>query len=677
MPKLEHVFRMLLKKKDFIKDDLIDKTKLISGVSEDKIENALNKLIKSGKLFQYNTDTISLESISKLPNLEFDEIYDNGPITLGQKGRQIFLVSNLDKEKHKKMISAIRSDYPALKQEVDKLLTKIERFIIQNFNPLDALSYIALENLTCNPEEYSDFSFEGKQFFVELIHNVILRNDFSAFPANSDGSKLTQLEELLDDYWIKFNRLVLYEILSKDELSPEEKDIYFRTILHFLFMKGSAYPQHHQQIAEELFSNINHILSRKGFTIEDYFSTLNEIDKQTSSNLSTYFGFLAQIKEEHKLFGEFVENGIQEGKSSQEIADEYEQRITRIRSALQQDYEKFQKIDSLRCLYEIKLNEKINKVLIDSLSINFGQNTSWTSPLDISDTPLRPLIRVENKYYCCMEQHLIRNVIPIVETFLLESELNEYGKIKGDYYESKTLQLIHKILPSADIYPKLEYPKRTELDGLVIHKDNLFLIEIKGKKRRCIACAKDILKMTKEDVQEHINKTFDQSKRALEYIKNNTEAKFTCKEKNTNVSIREKDFKNIFLVNVTADSFSEFTTNLRVLKSWDSKLIGGNIYPWNVNIYDLLVITDLLENENDFVEYVSERVRIETEKDIVAMDELDYLGYYLQNGSLSKEMDIESRQIPQIVGYTEDIDRWYSYQRGEVGFAKKPQKNHR
>jgi len=677
MAKLEHVFRMLLKKKDFIKSDLIDKTKEISGVSEDKIENTLNKLIKLKKLFQYNTDTISLDSPSKLPDLEFDEIHNYGPISLGRKGRQTFIVSNFKKEEHEKMIAAAKSDYPAFKQEVSTFLTEIESFILQNFNPLDVLSHIALKNLTCDPEAYSEFSFEGKQFFVELVHNIILRNDLSSFPENSDYSKLTKLEELLDDYWIKFNWLVIYETISKDVLSPEEHDIYFRTISHFLFMKGSAYPQHHQQIAEELFSNINPILSRKGFTIEEYFSTLNEIDKQISSNFSIYFGFLAKIKEEHRLLNEFVENSIKEGKSSQEIEDEYEQRMLKIRSALKHDHEKFEEIDSLKCLYEIKLNAKINTILFESMSLDFGSNKNWISPFDISDTPLKPLIKVENKYYCCMEQHLIRNVIPIVETFLLESELNEYGKIKGDYYESKTLQLIHKILPGAYIYPKLEYPKRTELDGLVIHKDNLFLIEIKGKKRRCIACAKDILKMTKEDVQEHINKTFDQSKRALEYIKNNTEAKFTCKEKNTNVLIREKDFKNIFLLNVTADSFSEFTTNLRVLKSWDPKLIEGNIYPWNVNIYDLLVITDLLENENDFVEYVSERVRIETEKDIVAMDELDYLGYYLQNGSLSKEMDIESRQIPQIVGYTEDIDRWYSYQRGEVDFAKKPQKNHR
>ncbi|KKG13085.1 hypothetical protein [Methanosarcina sp. 2.H.A.1B.4] len=674
MAKFEHIFRMLLEKKDFVKSDLIEATKHISGVSEDKIEKRLSKLIESQKLFLYNKNMVSLDSPSKLTDLKFDEIYDYGPITLGRKGRQTFIVSNFEKEKHEKMIDDIKSDLPNFKYEVDKLLDDIESFIVQNFNPLDALGHVSLVNLTGNPEEYSESSFKGKQFFVELVHNIILKHEYSDFPKNSDYTKLSELEQLFKDYWSKFTWFIIYETMSMDELSFEEQDIYFRTISHFLFMRGEAYPQHYQQIAEELFSNVDHILSRKGFSIEDYFSTLNEIDKQINSNFSSYFGFLDKIKEEHTLWLNYVENGIKERKTLQEIDAEYNQRIPEIRTKLEHGYKKFKDVYSPRRLYEIKLNEKINKALLDSLVLHFESNKDWTSPFDVSETPLRPLIKVEEKYYCFIEQHLIRNTISIIESLLTTPEFNEYRDKKGNYFESKTLELIHTILPDAEIYSKLEYPRRTELDGLVIYKNNLFLIEIKGKKRRCIACAEDILKMTKEDVQEHINKTFEQSKRALEYIKSKAEVKFTCKEKGMTLSIKEKDFKNIFLVNVTADSFSEFTTDLRILKQWDERLIKGDIYPWNINIYDLLIVTDLLENENDFIEYVLERVRLGKENDIVAMDELDYLGYYLENGSLTKTEDIDSLTIPNIIGYSEDIDKWYSYLRGEVDFAEKPRK---
>ncbi|WP_445474541.1 hypothetical protein ACT9XH_09190 [Methanococcoides methylutens] len=78
--------------------------------------------------------------------------------------------------------------------------------------------------------------------------------------------------------------------------------------------------------------------------------------------------------------------------------------------------------------------------------------------------------------------------------------------------------------------------------------------------------------------------------------------------------------------------------------------------------------------KNDLIEYVSESVRLEKDNDIVAMDELDYLGYYLENGSLTKTEDIEGPTNPNILGYSENIDTWYSYQRGEVDFAEKTRK---
>ena len=181
--------------------------------------------------------------------------------------------------------------------------------------------------------------------------------------------------------------------------------------------------------------------------------------------------------------------------------------------------------------------------------------------------------------------------------------------------------------------------------------------------------------MTKEDVKKQINEPFEQSKRALDYIKSKPKVEFRNRETNTSLSIREEDFKNIILINVTADSFSEFTTDLNVLKSWDPELLKGDVYPWSVNIYDLLVVTDLLENADDFIDYVSERVRLSKDNDIKSIDELDYLGYYLQNGSLTKEKDVEGKTIPMIIGYSEKIDEWYSYLQGEIEFAEKPRKN--
>ena len=55
-----------------------------------------------------------------------------------------------------------------------------------------------------------------------------------------------------------------------------------------------------------------------------------------------------------------------------------------------------------------------------------------------------------------------------------------------------------------------------------------------------------------------------------------------------------------------------------------------------------------------------------------AIDEIDYLGYFLENGNLDRLKDLKPATFTFIHGFSEGIDRWYSYLRGEVTYAEKP-----
>lgn len=677
MAKLESIFLELLGNRDYNYNALVAKTRSITDVNEDKIKIRLNKLISVGKLYTYNENMISSESPAEIKKINFDEEYDYGFVKLARKGKQTFLFSSSNSGLQQEKMDYIKEKLPELKIEVEQLFRDIETVIIKNCNPLDALGHVSDKNLTCNPEEYTESSFKGKQLLVEIVQNIILKHDFSAYPEESDFEKLNDLEVLLDKLWDKLVWIIIYESLSKDDLSFAEKHVYFKTISHFVFMRGAAYSQHYEYIAKELFSDVDHILIKKGFNINEYFNLLKEINGQIDSNLNEipkkYELMDKLIKKEHEFYIKFVKKGEEEGEQIEEIYKEYQQVLPNRKEKIQPYIDKTSKI-SPKDIGEINLTKNINKGLLDSLSLCFNSVQNWSSPFDISDVPLKPIIKINDKYYCFLSQHLIRNAISIIESFITsKSEKTEYGKIKGNYFETKSLQLMQKMLPTSTIYENLHYPKDSELDGLIIYKNNLFLIEVKGKKRRCIACTKDILMMTKEDVESQLNKTFEQSKKALQYIKSRPKVDFKTEDKKV-ISIEQNDFKNIFLINITADSFSEFSTDLNLLKSWDPTLFEGDVYPWNVNIYDLLVITDLLDNQDDFVDYLSERMRLNYDMEIKSGDELEFFGYYLKYGSLSKVKDIEGKTIPTIIGYAEDIDRWYSYERGEINSAEKPKK---
>jgi hypothetical protein len=57
---------------------------------------------------------------------------------------------------------------------------------------------------------------------------------------------------------------------------------------------------------------------------------------------------------------------------------------------------------------------------------------------------------------------------------------------------------------------------------------------------------------------------------------------------------------------------------------------------------------------------------------MMVFDELDYLGYFEKNGSLIKPTGKNDFDTLLLHGYSEKIERWYSYKRGEIEQAEEP-----
>lgn len=460
-----------------------------------------------------------------------------------------------------------------------------------------------------------------------------------------------------------------YISLTDTDFTNPEKEIYVDTIMRFLNVRGTAYPQHYKLIAMELFTRINKLLRMKGFEIKDYFFTIEEIESQINSNFKDP---MEKVMAEHQRFIEFSDRKLKKGKDRIEVFELYlkesEERRTKLQQKVKKSHERM-----LKGSFEFEINDKINDVLVNMLSMEFGENKHWNSPMDMSDIAIKPIIEVEDKYYCFLTPHLIRNVIPIIELNLSPKEKKSinYSDIKGKYFEEKTLSLIKQVLPKAQIYSELNYANG-EIDGIIINDKTILLIEVKGKKKRIIAGRENILNLTKEDFKAQINEAFDQSKKALKYIKDNKNALFKDKNKKEILKIKSSDFEDIFLINVSLESFSDLSLDLNLVKAWDSDLLKGKVFPWIVNIYDLLVVCDLIEKPNHFLDYIKQRIEINKRNKIRSADELDYLGYYFEHGSLTQAKDFKNLNNPLIHGYSEAIDRWYSFKNGEIKFAEKP-----
>jgi len=660
MPKLEPLFIQYLEEKgNTPKLELIECFHKDKQIPKEKIEMRINKLVEKGHL-SINNRVISIprKKESNFPE-ELDEIYDNGFIKLGRKNNNVYMQS---KEVLKDKFSEIFKDkLPDLKEEILLKFKEIEDTILKNYNPLYILGVVTANNLFCDPEKYSESTFEGKQLYPEIIQNIILKNDFEVYKDKSIQENIPEIEEQLNSVWEKLHQYVMFNSLFNDQLDDIEKEIYFKIVSKFLFLRGTAFPQHFELVARELFSNIDDVLKKKGFSIKDYYKTLNEIENQINQS---YKEPIKNVLEEHQIYKKLFETEEKKGTNPEDIIKKY----------LEESKERREKIHfDIKDVFEIKLNDKINSYLMENMSLNFGDNNKWTWSLDKSDIFIKPIIKVENKYYCYLTPNIIRNVIPIIESILTQDEKDKinYSKIKGDYFEGKTLDLLKIILPKYKIFSNLFYHDG-EIDGIITNNKTVLLIEIKGRKKRTIAGREDFLDLAKDDFKSHINEAFEQSKKAIKYINSKEEVEFKDSEKKVVLKLQKKEIKDIFVINVSVEDFSELVTDMNLIKTWDPELLKGKVYPYILTIYDLIVFSELFKTPDKFLDYIKERIEINKRSGMMAFDELDYLGYYEENGSLTKPKGADDFDNILLHGYSEKIERWYSYKRGEIEQAEEP-----
>jgi len=649
---------------------LIDYLHQRTGVVKDKVQSRINKMIKQGKITEIG-GLLYFDDPSKM-NLgtDFDEMFEYGPIKIARKGNIVSIQSNWNEEDHERYKESVRESLPDLERQVNEEFNKIESIILEKYDPLDVLAYVTAKNSFMDPNVDTESSFKGRQLFPEIVQNIILKNEIEKYKIEPITNDLSQFDNLLKSIDITFFYYLQSSLLVRDDLTPVEKDVFSRVLLTFLLLRGDAYPIHYKQVSLELFSKVNSTLKENGFMIEEYWATVDEIKNQIENN---YNEPISTLFNEHSKFIEFAKEEEKKGTVPEEIIEKYRKDLDTRREIFEQQISKLKDILQ-KGSFEIKINEKISLPLLNFLSMEFGENIGWKTPLDKSYTPIKPIIKVIDNYYCFLIEHLIRNSIPIIEDILTESEKTklDYSKMKGDYFEEKALYFLGQLI-DGQVYHSLEYPPRTEIDGIIVKDDLVFLVEIKGKKKRIIAGVEDILKLTKDDFEAHINDAFEQTKRAYEYIESREEVEFRYKDGSQTLKLRKDKIKKTYLITVSLASFSELALDINLVKSWDSKLLEGDNYPWIVNIYDLMVLHDLFGKGNEsFIDYLDQRIEIIKTIDLKAVDELDFIGYYSDYGSLTKTENIKAITSPLIHGYSEKIDRWYSYLNGDIEYAEKP-----
>ena len=243
-----------------------------------------------------------------------------------------------------------------------------------------------------------------------------------------------------------------------------------------------------------------------------------------------------------------------------------------------------------------------------------------------------------------------------------------YEKTRANYLEAEGIEYLSNCLKFANIYRNLEYTivengkkKKTELDGLLLLDNLLFIVEAKAG-TLSLPARRGAPSMV-EDLKELVDNAYKQALRAKKYISENEKSEFILPNGEI-FCLSKEDIEKIYLVNITLENLDSFIVNLYKLR--ELGLVSESEFPWSVCITDLRIISEIVATSCEFVHYLSRRLRINELEFVEAHDEIDWFSHYLHEGLYFENYSASDndKQIFTLGSYTSSFDDYYYHKLG-------------
>lgn len=619
------------------------------------------------------------------PAKNAEEIYRYGPLEMRHSGRTVTLSRKWKLGEYERHVSEVIAERPRQKVRIDE---KIEEAlsIVRRYAPFELLAMLAMTNILVDSENYTESSQENRLPHAEYAQSLVLSQNMDSSRERPSEEVYEKFKVLISEIYDEVTSYFGSEALEKDT-SDEEKEIRFLSLLRHLHMRGDSYPQHQYDTVRGLFAPHDQFLQENyGFSTEDVIAAIGNVVAQVERNIRQQLSALAgKSLELMQMFREYAQQGNASGEDIEKLRSEWQE---------QPDVEsKYKEFEAIRDgagmrVFAIEPTDEAPEHVLSSLTARFGDNEAFATfekapgwPTNDTVITTKPLIEHEGTYYCFVPQLLMVNTLPILEMLIKEKDeaylKGAYYKGRRTYLEKSALEYLGNLLPGAEIHSNLYYhikedgeEKRAETDGLVLYDNNLFIVEAKAGSLSS-STRRGSLERTRKDLSDLIDSAYSQALRTKRFIAEHDRPVFENEDGSEALVIEDKqELDNIVLVNVTLESLQHLSTQLSSLSAFD--LIREQEWPWSVFINDLRVISEVVESPSEFLVYLKRRIRANDYPQFRAVDELDFLTYFFNEGLYFEDNYLKNTDIMQVTGYTDDLDLYYEYLAGRVAEAEKP-----
>jgi len=576
--------------------------------------------------------------------------------------------------------------------------------LINKFDKIHVMGALGARLIKASPNSYNQFLAgydghdkedlkDGKQLddeHAEIALEYVMSMALATPNTNAGVIPSQKDVDSIYEQLVKLQQNFSFFELSKSILDMGESDLWIRNtvIQDNMNIRGDGFHQHVQEIYLELFAPFDAFLDQfYGFNSKDIYRTVIKLDGLVISKLAGPLGGIQAHERFNKWqdslggFEDMIQIAGAAQKTPFQLFGETNPDVVIPEDGMGWYHYELTDIGTYPRIFWVVPETDVEERVLERLSTTFGSNGNFLNPpqfkafiMNDSVIHQKPIAKVDGKYYHFSMQLAFRNLFKITEQLIKEASQVYYDAnyrnntarhSRDNFSEIKTRHLFETIMPNATFYRSAIYytvenneKKKNELDLLAVTDENIYVIEVKAgelnnKHRR------GAMKGLKDRLEETINYGSFQCHRALTYINGNPNAVFEYAEGGAGktVTIDGTKGKKIYKITVTFEHFAALSLGLKHLV--DSGILGADYkWVWVVSLYDLMVFADLVKTENDFMDYLDNRLGLYDRNDVLFTDEIDILGFFLDNHfPLPAE---NMGKVNSVIGFGEEIDTYYT-----------------
>jgi len=548
---------------------------------------------------------------------------------------------------------------------------------LSGLDPIKLLSQLSLTYLFVQEDKFINESDDTLKWarWIEFLAGFLVSKNYPENPEKHiDGENLEKVENILDEYFNSVNSYMITSNSVRDSKYAKTEMIVHAAKIHSLYVRGDTYPHKFLTLAEELYSDHDQWFSDKlGFTIEEAIaisqSIIHEYNNRANDAKDT------SIKKAKDHINKLVRNGKIDERDSNKFKTNtaayfYFGNSDSLLSFTLDDLMSFSGFSKETCEH-----------YIERLSQHFGyKNPKFlevfqdphAAPWDYNSLYEKPIISYKDKLFVP-----IPSLFPTVlfNTFHYDlitdsAYANAYNQSRGAWLEKKTAKCFKKLFPNNEVWTNPKYPNGDELaDVIVLHDRKIFIVQCKSKRLRYESVIGKSFETIKDDVEKGIKESFEQAVRARDYISSKEKPEIKIDDNRILVVDRDQ-ISDIFLMSTTLGSYQNLTTRLANINP-ALNLFTDNQYPWAISLFDLEIVSELIDYPSMFIHYAKRRLLVEQTNFELMADEVDLLGFYFEQGLSFNSDEYKKPTCVSLSGFSSAIDE-YMFKKYELG--ENPQK---